>query len=130
MEVNNISIAFKSPAEIIDIVQSNPDGVVSFKLVPKNELLIASTSTQQNNHQTNKKTRKYIRAHFDYNGDEDPLQPCKQAALSFQNGDVLEVLADDDPYWLQARCVGHGTLITAPLDQGDHNSLLYMRLFR
>ena len=65
-----------------------------------------------------KPQKKYVRAHFDYNGHEDQFQPCKKAALSFQNGDVLEILENNDPYWMQARCVGHGTLVTAPLDPG------------
>jgi hypothetical protein len=113
--VNDVPVSFKSPNEIIDIVQTG-NGVVSFKLVPKKESMIESASTSQHKHQ---KMKKYVRAHFDYMGNEDQLQPCRQAALSFQNGDVLEILANDDPYWLQARCVGHGTLVTAVLDQGN-----------
>lgn len=113
LEVNDIPVSFKSPTEIIDIVQnSSADGVVSFKLVPNKQEMFASTSSKK------KKPKKFVRAHFDYMGAEDQFQPCRQAALSFQNGDVLEILENDDPYWTQARCIGSGTLLTGPLEQG------------
>jgi hypothetical protein len=127
LEVNDIPVSFKSPTEIIDIVQnSGEDGVVSFKLVPNKGDMIASTSSRK------KKPKKFVRANFDYMASEDRLQPCKQAALSFQNGDILEILENDDPYWLQARCVGHGTLVTAPLEPGTNklsifNTIIFRR---
>jgi uncharacterized protein with ATP-grasp and redox domains len=96
------------------VQNSSSDGVVSFKLVPNKEDMIASTSSRKKAN----KPKKFVRAHFDYMAGEDQFQPCKQAALSFQNGDVLEILENDDPYWMQARCVGHGTLVTAPLEPG------------
>lgn len=94
--------------------------------------MIESTSSRQKT-----KMKRYVRAHFDYMGSEDWLQPCRQAALSFQNGDILEILETEDPYWNQARCIGHGTLKSNPvLDDeititdmssfGRHNSSKYL----
>ncbi|KAI6176610.1 Membrane-associated guanylate kinase [Aphelenchoides bicaudatus] len=126
IEVNDIPVSFKNPTEIIDIVQNgSADGVVSFKLVPNKESMIESTSSRKKT----KQPKKFLRANFDYMGSEDQLQPCRQAALSFQNGDVLEILEDDDPYWMQARCAGHGTLITAPIENDDELTLTDLSLY-
>jgi len=40
-----------------------------------------------------------VRAHFDFNTDVDPYIPCKEAGLSFNKGEVLHIVSQDDPYW-------------------------------
>ncbi|XP_015792987.1 MAGUK p55 subfamily member 6 [Tetranychus urticae] len=45
----------------------------------------------------------YMRALFNYDPSEDTLIPCKEIGISFVQGDVLEVLNQEDPNWWQAR---------------------------
>ena len=49
-----------------------------------------------------------VRAHFDYNPREDKLIPCAEAGLSFQRGDILHIVSQDDATWWQARREGGG----------------------
>lgn len=44
-----------------------------------------------------------VRAHFDYNPENDPYIPCKEAGLGFARGEVLHIVSQDDAYWWQAR---------------------------
>ncbi|XP_058792460.1 protein PALS1 isoform X10 [Phymastichus coffea] len=43
-----------------------------------------------------------VRAHFDYDPEEDPYIPCRELGVSFQKGDVLHVISQEDPNWWQA----------------------------
>lgn len=44
-----------------------------------------------------------MRAHFEYDPDNDPYIPCKEAGLGFKRGEVLHIVSQDDSYWWQAR---------------------------
>jgi guanylate kinase len=44
-----------------------------------------------------------VKAYFDYNPENDPYIPCKEAGLCFVKGDVLHIVSQDDAYWWQAR---------------------------
>lgn len=48
----------------------------------------------------------FLRALFDYNPDEDPAVPCKDAALAFKRGDVLQIVSMEDDTWWQACHLG------------------------
>ncbi|KAJ0026639.1 hypothetical protein NQD34_017639 [Periophthalmus magnuspinnatus] len=41
-------------------------------------------------------------AYFDYDPSDDPFVPCRELGLSFQKGDILHVISQDDPNWWQA----------------------------
>ncbi|XP_022254054.1 peripheral plasma membrane protein CASK-like isoform X1 [Limulus polyphemus] len=59
----------------------------------------------------------YVRAQFSYNPYDDELIPCPQAGVSFQTGDILQVISKDDHNWWQAKKEGtNGTagLIPSP----------------
>lgn len=45
----------------------------------------------------------FLRAHFDYDPAKDTMIPCQDAGLSFKNGDVLQIVEQDDPNWWQVR---------------------------
>ena len=49
--------------------------------------------------------QKYVRAHFGYSAELDSEVPCKELALNFQKGDILEVSNQDDPDWWQVGTV-------------------------
>lgn len=44
----------------------------------------------------------HVRAYFDYGPSDDPFLPCREIGLSFQKGDILHVISQDDPNWWQA----------------------------
>lgn len=44
----------------------------------------------------------HVRAYFDYDPSDDPFLPCRELGLSFQKGDILHVISQDDPNWWQA----------------------------
>nr|CAD7204496.1 unnamed protein product [Timema douglasi] len=48
----------------------------------------------------------YMRALFDYDPLEDSLLPCKEIGLSFDHGDILQIVNQKDPNWWQAKKVG------------------------
>ena len=48
----------------------------------------------------------YFRAQFDYNPRDDELIPSIEIGLTFNIGDVLEIISKDDYYWWQARKEG------------------------
>lgn len=43
-----------------------------------------------------------MKAHFDYDPSDDPYVPCRELGLSFQKGDILHVISQEDPNWWQA----------------------------
>lgn len=62
-------------------LQQNSDGVITFKLVPTDGKL----------GQRESKVR--VKAYFDYNPDNDPYIPCKEAGLAFTRGDILHIVS-------------------------------------
>ena len=44
-----------------------------------------------------------VRAQFSYDPADDESVPCRQAALAFRRGNVLEIVSQDDVDWWQAR---------------------------
>ncbi|GBP10677.1 MAGUK p55 subfamily member 5 [Eumeta japonica] len=44
----------------------------------------------------------HVRAHFDYDPEDDLYIPCRELGISFQKGDVLHVIGREDPNWWQA----------------------------
>ncbi|XP_031439778.1 MAGUK p55 subfamily member 7 isoform X3 [Clupea harengus] len=90
-EVNGIPVDGKKPEEII-LILSQSQGAITFKIVPgiKDEPPI-------------KDPKMFVRALFDYDPVEDKAIPCKEAGMSFQRGDILQVMCQDDATWWQAR---------------------------
>lgn len=44
----------------------------------------------------------FVRALFDYDPNQDPSIPCKDASLTFKRGDVLQIVSMEDDTWWQA----------------------------
>jgi Variant SH3 domain len=44
----------------------------------------------------------HLKAHFDYDPEDDLYIPCKELGISFMKGDILHVISQDDPNWWQA----------------------------
>ena len=50
--------------------------------------------------------QKYVQAHFGYNGQLGEEITCKELALNFTKGEILEVSNQDDPDWWQVLLLG------------------------
>lgn len=61
----------------------------------------------------------YVRALFNYDANEDSLLPCKEVGVSFNQGDILEVVNQEDPNWWQARRVDSENLQTGLIPSQD-----------
>ena len=44
----------------------------------------------------------HLKAHFDYDPEDDLYIPCKELGISFMKGDILHVISQEDPNWWQA----------------------------
>lgn len=67
-------------------LQQNSEGTITFKLVP----------SDGKGGQRESKVR--VRAHFDYNPDNDPYIPCKEAGLAFERGEILHIVSQVNRY--------------------------------
>ena len=57
----------------------------------------------------------HYRAHFSYSPDDDLYIPCHELGISFQRGDILHVISQEDPHWWQAYRDGEWTQTLAGL---------------
>ncbi|XP_068605068.1 MAGUK p55 subfamily member 7-like [Brachionichthys hirsutus] len=95
-EVNGVSLEHRKPKEV-PLLLARSQGEVSFTVIP------ASTEEDMS---SDKKL--FVRALFDYDPSEDPAVPCKDAAVAFKRGDVLQVVSMEDDTWWQARHLRDG----------------------
>ncbi|XP_026869317.2 MAGUK p55 subfamily member 3 isoform X2 [Electrophorus electricus] len=97
-EVNGNLITQKGP-EIISQILSQSQGSITLKIIPavKEEDRLKENTV-------------YLRALFDYTPFEDKATPCQEAGLPFQQGDILQVVSQDDHTWWQAKRVGDSNL--------------------
>ncbi|XP_054452365.1 MAGUK p55 subfamily member 7-like [Anoplopoma fimbria] len=93
-EVNGVSLEHRKPKEILPLL-TRSQGEVTFKIIP------ASSKKEMS---SNKKL--FMRALFDYDPNEDPTVPCKDAAVAFKRGDVLQIVSMEDDTWWQACHLG------------------------
>uniref|UniRef100_A0A9L0S5T6 Protein PALS1 n=1 Tax=Equus caballus TaxID=9796 RepID=A0A9L0S5T6_HORSE len=91
LEINGIEIRGKDVNEVFDLL-SDMHGTLTFVLIP----------SQQIKPPPAKETVIHVKAHFDYDPSDDPYVPCRELGLSFQKGDILHVISQEDPNWWQA----------------------------
>ncbi|XP_058792449.1 uncharacterized protein LOC131664960 isoform X3 [Phymastichus coffea] len=94
LEVNGVEMRGKSVNEVCDIL-AGMQGSLTFLILP--------APTQRNSSRKEDAQQIHnVRAHFDYDPEEDPYIPCRELGVSFQKGDVLHVISQEDPNWWQA----------------------------
>uniref|UniRef100_A0AAX7TWP9 Protein PALS1 n=1 Tax=Astatotilapia calliptera TaxID=8154 RepID=A0AAX7TWP9_ASTCA len=91
LEINGISIRGKHVNEVHDLLQQM-HGTLTFLLIPSSQIKPA----------LHRQTVMHVRAYFDYDPSDDPFVPCRELGLSFQKGDILHVISQDDSNWWQA----------------------------
>lgn len=93
LEVNGIEMRGKSVNDVCDIL-SGMTGTLTFLIVPEAVSRPPPPPTRD--------TLMHMKAHFDYDPEEDLYIPCRELGISFQKGDVLHVISQEDPNWWQA----------------------------
>ena len=93
LEVNGIEMRGKSVNDVCDIL-SGMTGTLTFLIVPDSVSHPPPPPTRD--------TLMHMKAHFDYDPEEDMYIPCRELGISFQKGDVLHVISQEDPNWWQA----------------------------
>ncbi|KAK7945050.1 hypothetical protein WMY93_000778 [Mugilogobius chulae] len=96
-EVNGVSMEHRKPKEILPLL-ARSKGEVTFKIIPAFHKEVPASQRK----------KLFVRALFDYNPDEDPTVPCKEAAVGFKRGDILQIVSWDDDTWWQACHHGDG----------------------
>lgn len=91
LDVNGIEMRGKSVNAVCDILQAM-EGTLTFMIVP----------AAQSRAHSGRDTVLHVRAHFDYDPEEDMYIPCRELGMSFQKGDVLHIISQEDPNWWQA----------------------------
>ncbi|XP_061563327.1 MAGUK p55 subfamily member 5b isoform X1 [Cololabis saira] len=91
LEINGITIRGKHINEVHDLLQQM-QGTLTFLLIPSAQVRPAP----------HRQTVMHVRAYFDYDPSDDGFVPCRELGLSFQKGDILHVISQDDPNWWQA----------------------------
>ncbi|XP_047224539.1 MAGUK p55 subfamily member 7-like isoform X3 [Girardinichthys multiradiatus] len=97
-EVNGVSLEHRKPKEILPLLACS-EGAVKFKIIPG--------STKED--MSSCMTKLFVRALFDYDPMEDTTIPCKDAAVAFKRGDVLQIVSREDDTWWQACHLGDGS---------------------
>ena len=110
LEVNNIPI---NSAEDLMAIVSMSEKSIHFlvKKTPEDELKkygIPNTPSLRRKINekamfADQKVLTHMKALYDYDPYEDNLNPCPDAGLHFQYGDILAIVNQDDPNWWQAR---------------------------
>ncbi|XP_029454727.1 MAGUK p55 subfamily member 5 [Rhinatrema bivittatum] len=91
LEINGIEIRGKDVNEVFELL-ADMHGTLTFVLIP----------SQQTRPPPVKESVVHVKAHFDYDPSDDPYVPCRELGLSFQKGDILHVISQEDPNWWQA----------------------------
>ncbi|XP_031665527.1 MAGUK p55 subfamily member 7-like [Oncorhynchus kisutch] len=74
-----------------NIEEEDEDSVKIISLFKSQEPLVSGSWSQL-----------FVRSLFDYNPEEDPAIPCRQAGLGFKRGDILQIVNQEDDTWWQA----------------------------
>ncbi|PAA85794.1 hypothetical protein BOX15_Mlig004762g1 [Macrostomum lignano] len=103
ISVNGIDLTGKHVNEVYDLLQSL-SGRLVFLTVPCTEYRPTernNNSSSSNNNNNNVESSTVLRALFTYEPSEDLYNPCREAGLEFQVGDLIRVLNTKDPNWWQ-----------------------------
>ena len=87
-------------------------GTLTFVIIPAMSPVSGSGGDQEDEPAT---PVFHYRAHFSYSPDDDLYIPCHELGISFQRGDILHVISQDDPHWWQAYRDGEWTQTLAGL---------------
>ncbi|KAJ8009294.1 hypothetical protein DPEC_G00087400 [Dallia pectoralis] len=91
LEINGVPVRGKNINEVHNLLR-DMHGTLTFLLLP----------SSQNKTTFHRQTVMHVRSYFNYDPSDDPYLPCRELGLSFQKGDILHIISQDDPNWWQA----------------------------
>lgn len=95
LEVNGVEVRGKSVNDVCDML-AGMTGTLTFIIIPGGGSTV-SVQPVRSPSQT-----MHMKAHFDYDPEEDLYIPCRELGMSFQKGDILHVISQQDQNWWQA----------------------------
>ncbi|KAI8120572.1 MAGUK p55 subfamily member 5 [Lucilia cuprina] len=107
LEVNGQELRGKTVNEVCALL-STMQGTLTFLIVPAGSpppgggLHLPAGSPPPGGGLHRENAILHVRAHFDYDPEDDLYIPCRELGISFQKGDVLHVISREDPNWWQA----------------------------
>ena len=110
LEVNGVEVRGKSINDVCDLVGSMT-GTITFLIVPvamsngNNGSVGGGKSSLSRGGQIGSIGSSpvvHLKAHFDYDPEDDLYIPCKELGISFMKGDILHVISQEDANWWQA----------------------------
>ncbi|XP_050534342.1 peripheral plasma membrane protein CASK isoform X7 [Daktulosphaira vitifoliae] len=114
-EINGISVANQSVGALQKLLRE-ARGSVTFKIVPSYRSAPPPCEVQLFRIKP-LPVIIFVRAQFSYDPLQDDLIPCAQAGITFNIGDILQIISKDDHHWWQARrdnSAGSAGLIPSP----------------
>ncbi|KAF2362318.1 L27-N [Trinorchestia longiramus] len=96
LEVNGVEVRSKSVNDVCDML-AGMTGTLTFIIIPNSFPPTTEVTPVPAPIQT-----VHVKAHFDYDPEEDLYIPCRELGMSFQKGDILHVISQSDPSWWQA----------------------------
>ncbi|OQR79145.1 MAGUK p55 subfamily member 5-like, partial [Tropilaelaps mercedesae] len=96
LEVNGIEMRGKSVNQVCDIL-ANMTGTLTFLIVPSRQYVEDPGKTT-----LVQAPVLHVKAHFDYDAEDDMYIPCRELGICFQKGDILHVINRQDSNWWQA----------------------------
>ena len=97
LEVNGVEVRGKSINDVCDLVGSMT-GTITFLIVPVG----SGSSAKSPAGVLPPNPVVHLKAHFDYDPEDDLYIPCKELGISFMKGDILHVISQEDANWWQA----------------------------
>eukprot|EP00794_Sanderia_malayensis_P020603 gene20603-22636_t len=105
LEINSNPVKGKTVGEVVDLLREL-EGTLTFLIVPAG----------RNRMSPLREKKTYYRAQFDYDPYDDTYLPCRELGLAFRNGDILEILENqEDPNWWQAKKIDEESVGLAKL---------------
>lgn len=122
LAVNGVPMLGKNINQVVELIEAM-DGTLSLTIkgkdkIPSKDIALAGDSKKfgqstdkitissneniDNSDTTNNKSKIFLRAFFDFEGQHDEFIPCKELGLSFRKGDILSVTDRSDDCWWQA----------------------------
>lgn len=104
LEVNGVQMRGKNINEVIEILNSMED-TLQFTIISRNYKPVHRP----------REDKVFVKTFFKYDGEKDRYIPCKELSLSFEQGEILEIIDRTDPRWWQARREGGSEWLLASL---------------
>merc|ERR1712106_86871 len=95
LEVNGVEVRGKSVNDVCDML-AGMTGTLTVIIISGGGSTV-SVQPVRSPSQT-----MHMKAHFDYDPEEDLYIPCRELGMSFQKGDILHVISQQDQNWWQA----------------------------